>query len=60
MFGDPVNRHGGSQVSQYLHERLHEIIEEVDKKDIDDVVEYTKAIGTYCRPLFVCFHLHQV
>lgn len=41
--------HGGSQVSQYLHEKLHEIIEEVDKKDIDDVVEYTKAIGGYFK-----------
>jgi protein phosphatase PTC6 len=44
------NRHGGPQVSQYLHEKLHSIIEEVDKKEIDEVVKFTTGIGMSCRP----------
>lgn len=40
-----ANRHGGQHVAQYLHERLHAMIEEVSKSSIDDVVQFHKKLG---------------
>ncbi|GHJ86654.1 hypothetical protein NliqN6_3056 [Naganishia liquefaciens] len=41
--------HGGQHVSQYLHERLHAMIEEVSKSSIDDVVLFHKKLGGYFK-----------
>ncbi|KAI5452240.1 Protein phosphatase 2C 6 [Naganishia albida] len=41
--------HGGPHVAQYLHERLHAMIEEVCKSSIDDVVLFYKKLGGYFK-----------
>lgn len=42
-------RHGGKEVSSYISEHLHEIIESVKPEDIPAVVEFTQSHGGYYR-----------
>jgi hypothetical protein len=48
------DRHGGQHVAQYLHERLHAMIEEVHKSSIDDVVLFYKKLGQCAPPASHC------
>ena len=42
-------RHGGDQVSTYLRDNLHEMIEQVSSNDIVDTVNRYKGLGGFFR-----------
>lgn len=42
-------RHGGDQVSTYLRDNLHEMIEQVSSDDIVDTVNRYKGLGGFFR-----------
>ena len=42
-------RHGGDQVSNYLRDNLHQMIEEVSSDDIVDTVNRYKGLGGFFR-----------
>lgn len=45
---DP-NRHGGKDVSSYLRDHLHVLIESATPNDIGEVISYTMSHGGYFK-----------
>jgi protein phosphatase PTC6 len=42
-------RHGGSEVSKYLKENLHELVQEAKVTEIPDVIRKYRGLGGYLR-----------